>query len=55
MPWCWACPMMPMKSNYITEFAYTDDAGNYAMNLFCNQEYGVVDYLGLIQNIFCSG
>ncbi len=42
------------ESNYITEFAYTDDAGNYAMNLFCNQEYGVVDYLGLIQNIFAQ-
>lgn len=42
------------QSNYITEFAYTDNAGRYSMNLFCNQEYAVVDYLGLLQNIFAQ-
>jgi hypothetical protein len=40
------------ENTYVPSFAYTDNAGNYTMNLFCNLQYDVVDYLGLVQNFF---
>lgn len=37
--------------NYGTEFAFTDEQGKYSVNLFCEQNYQLADYVTWVSNI----
>jgi hypothetical protein len=39
------------EANYGTEFAFTDEQGKYSLNLFCEQNYELADYVTWVSNI----